>query len=77
MASTAPEPRGFRCGPKKIIMAKYLLVGENINWMAIMALVTFFLIFSLTLIMVFGRKSKQYDHVSSLPLDDKPQLPKE
>ena len=77
MANAAPKAKDFRCGAKKIIMAKYLLVGENINWMAIMALVTFFIIFSLSLIMVFGRKAKQYDHVSSLPLDDKPELPNE
>ena len=53
-------------------MAKYLLAGENIDWLAIMALLTFFIIFSLVVIMAFGRKSSQYDDLAKLPLEDHP-----
>ncbi|MGB3546945.1 MAG: hypothetical protein WBA17_08210 [Saprospiraceae bacterium] len=52
-------------------MAKYLLAGENINWLAILALLTFFIIFSLSLVMVLRRSAKSYDHQANLPLDDK------
>lgn len=51
-------------------MAKYLLSGEGINWLAIMALVTFFIIFTLVLIMVFGRNRQSYEEVAQLPLQD-------
>lgn len=51
-------------------MAKYLLTGEGINWLAIMALLTFFIIFSLVLIMVFGRSRQSYEEVAQLPLHD-------
>lgn len=59
-------------------MAKYLLTGEGINWLAIMALLTFFIIFSLVLIMVFGRSRQSYEEVAQLPLHDQiPNTPKE
>lgn len=51
-------------------MAKYLLVDANINWIAIMALLTFFFIFSLVLILVFGRKSENFSEVEQQPLHD-------
>lgn len=51
-------------------MAKYLLAGEDINWLAIMALLTFFLIFSLSLFMVIKRGSSSYREVAQLPLND-------
>lgn len=51
-------------------MAKYLLAGENINWLAIMALITFVIIFSLTLFMVIKRGSDSYKQVAELPLND-------
>lgn len=51
-------------------MAKYILAEAGINWLAIMALLTFFLIFSLTLIMVFGRGRRSYEQVEKQPLED-------
>jgi len=51
-------------------MAKYILADANINWLAIMALLTFFLIFSVTLIMVFGRGRRSYEEVEKQPLED-------
>jgi hypothetical protein len=51
-------------------MAKYLLAASDINWLAIMALLTFFFIFSLTLVMVIGRGRKSYEEVEQQPLKD-------
>ena len=51
-------------------MAKYILADSGINWLAIMALLTFFLIFSITLIMVFGRGRRSYEEVEKQPLED-------
>ena len=51
-------------------MAKYLLAGADINWLAIMALLTFFFIFSIVLIMVFGRGRGSYAEVEQQPLHD-------
>ena len=51
-------------------MAKYLLAGEDINWLAIMALLTFVLIFSLSLFMVIKRGRDSYNEVAQLPLND-------
>ncbi len=51
-------------------MAKYLLSGEGINWLAIMALLTFFIVFTLVLVMVFGRNRQSYEAVAQLPLED-------
>ena len=51
-------------------MAKYILADAGINWLAIMALLTFFLIFSITLIMVFGRGRRSYEEVEKQPLED-------
>ena len=52
-------------------MYKYILAeAGNINWMAIFALCTFFFIFSVSVIMVFGRSKKFVDKMAALPLDD-------
>lgn len=51
-------------------MAKYILEGAgNINWMAIFALVTFFLMFSISAVAVFRKKKSFIDKMASLPLD--------
>lgn len=51
-------------------MAKYLLEAANVNWLAIMALLTFFFVFSVALVMVIGRGSKSYEEVERQPLMD-------
>lgn len=51
-------------------MAKYLLADAGINWLAIFALLTFFIIFSIALIMVFGRGRRSYEIVERQPLED-------
>lgn len=51
-------------------MAKYLLAGSDINWLAIMALLTFFFIFTVVLLMVFGRGRESYAEVEQQPLHD-------
>ena len=52
-------------------MYKYILEGAgNINWMAIFALVTFFLIFSISAITVFRQKKSFIQKMAHLPLED-------
>lgn len=51
-------------------MAKYLLQDSGINWLAIMALLTFFFVFSVALVMVFRRGRGSYVEVSEQPLND-------
>ncbi len=51
-------------------MFKYLLEGNNINWMAIFALVTFFVIFLVSTIVVLGRNKAYTDKMANLPLED-------
>jgi hypothetical protein len=51
-------------------MAKYLLADSGINWLAIMALLTFFFIFSVALLMVFRRGRESYSEVEQQPLID-------
>ena len=52
-------------------MYKYLLEsGANINWMAIFALVTFVLIFLISVAVVFGRSKDFVDRMANLPLDE-------
>ncbi|MEL6273951.1 MAG: hypothetical protein AAFU03_02450 [Bacteroidota bacterium] len=58
-------------------MAKYLLAAENINWMAVFALLTFVFIFVLSVIMAFGKKKDSYQRIAQLPLDDTTTLPTE
>lgn len=51
-------------------MAKYILEAANVNWLAIMALLTFFFVFSVALVMVIGRGKKSYEEVERQPLVD-------
>ncbi|MEM1359041.1 MAG: hypothetical protein AAGF89_12620 [Bacteroidota bacterium] len=51
-------------------MAKYLLEAANINWLAIFALLTFVLVFSIALVLVFGRGRRSYERVEQQPLID-------
>lgn len=51
-------------------MAKYLLQDAGINWLAIMALLTFVIVFCLALVLVFGRKADSFSEVERQPLDD-------
>jgi|GEM_PF-2751363 hypothetical protein len=51
-------------------MAKYLLAGSDINWIAIMALLTFVFIFCVVLLMVLGRGRRSYAEVEQQPLHD-------
>lgn len=51
-------------------MYKYLLADNNINWMAIFALVTFFVMFLVTILAVLGRNKKFVDKMANLPLED-------
>lgn len=52
-------------------MYKYILdQAGDINWMAIFALSTFFIIFSISLILVLRKDKAQMQHMASLPLDD-------
>lgn len=52
-------------------MYKYILESAgNINWMALFALITFFIVFSLSIYMAFVKNGKELEHVASLPLED-------
>jgi hypothetical protein len=53
-------------------MFKQLLATSSgdINWMALFALVTFFLIFSIVLFQIIFQKKKYSDYMSQLPLGD-------
>jgi hypothetical protein len=51
-------------------MAKYLLQDAGINWLAIMALLTFVIVFCLALVLVLGRKADSFSEVAHQPLDD-------
>ena len=51
-------------------MAKYLLAGESINWLALFSLLTFVIIFVMALVLAFGRNRKRFDRIANLPLDD-------
>ncbi|PPK87602.1 cytochrome c oxidase cbb3-type subunit 3 [Neolewinella xylanilytica] len=51
-------------------MAKYLLQDAGINWLAILALLTFVIVFTLALIMVFARRKDSYRDVAQQPLKD-------
>jgi hypothetical protein len=51
-------------------MAKYLLQDAGIDWLAIMALLTFFFVFTVALVMAFGRSSASYRSVEEQPLRD-------
>ncbi len=51
-------------------MAKYLLQDAGINWLAILALLTFVFVFTVAIIMVFARKKDSYKKVEEQPLKD-------
>lgn len=51
-------------------MAKYLLAVNDINWLAILALLTFFFVFTVALVLVFFRKPGDFQEVSEQPLVD-------
>ena len=51
-------------------MAKYLLAGESINWLAVFALLTFMFIFIMAALLAYGKKKSRYAEMAALPLDD-------
>ena len=52
-------------------MAKYILEGAgSINWMAIFALITFFFVFAMSVILVFHKNKSEIERMENLPLDD-------
>ena len=53
-------------------MFKYILSsgGGDINWMAIFALLTFFVMFVLALVVVVGGSKKYMQHMAHLPLEE-------
>ena len=52
-------------------MYKYILQGAgDINWMALFALLTFFSIFVISVIAIFGKSKAYIEKMSNLPLDD-------
>ena len=52
-------------------MFKYILQGAgDINWMAILALVVFFVVFVVGSAWILTRKKDYVEKVSRLPLDD-------
>ncbi len=51
-------------------MYKHLLEGNNINWMAMFALITFFIIFLVSTIVILGRNKNYVDKMAHLPLED-------
>ena len=53
-------------------MYKYILASgeQSINWMAIFALVTFFALFVISAIAIWGRSKAYIQHMEALPLDD-------
>ena len=53
-------------------MFKHILASssENINWMAILALLTFVTIFTIALFQIFFQKKDFTDHMANLPLDE-------
>ncbi len=52
-------------------MAKYILErAGDIDWMALFALLTFFIIFSVSVIVLFMGNRRRFDHMARLPLDD-------
>ncbi len=52
-------------------MFKYILeTGGNINWMAILALVTFFSVFIISLYMVLVKSRAESERMANMPLED-------
>jgi hypothetical protein len=53
-------------------MFKHILAsgGDNINWMAIFSLITFFAMFTISIIAVWGKSKAYVQHMEELPLDE-------
>ena len=52
-------------------MYKYILESAgNINWMALFALITFFTLFLISVIVIFRKNKDHIYKMSHLPLDD-------
>jgi cbb3-type cytochrome oxidase subunit 3 len=53
-------------------MFKHILASSanEINWMAILALLTFVTIFLVGVVQIFFQKKAFIDHMANLPLDD-------
>ncbi|MBT8220961.1 MAG: hypothetical protein KJP00_14120 [Bacteroidia bacterium] len=52
-------------------MYKYILEqAENINWMALFALITFFIVFGIGVYLALRKDSAEIDRISDLPLAD-------
>ena len=52
-------------------MYKYILQqAGDINWMALFALLTFFSLFVISAIAIFGRSKAYIEKMSNLPLED-------
>jgi hypothetical protein len=50
-------------------MYKYILeTAGNINWMAVFALLTFFIVFSMSVYLAFIKNSEELREVANLPL---------
>lgn len=51
-------------------MFKHILANAgDINWMAIFALLTFFTMFVITIVAIFGTSRKHIDKMANMPLD--------
>ncbi|MCB0659052.1 MAG: hypothetical protein KDC57_23070 [Saprospiraceae bacterium] len=52
-------------------MFKYIINhAGNVNWMAILALLTFMTIFVMSVVLIFRKDKKYLDHMAHLPLDE-------
>lgn len=54
-------------------MFKHILAGSDINWMAIFALITFFALFAIALLLIFASDKKYFKRMANLPLDEEAQ----
>ncbi len=56
-------------------MYKYLLENAgDINWMALLALVTFVTVFLLGSVTALSRRKSHFQHMANLPLEDDDQM---
>ncbi len=52
-------------------MYKYILeTAGNINWMALFALLTFFIVFTMSIYLAFIKNNEELSEVANLPLAD-------
>ena len=52
-------------------MYKYILESAgNINWMALFALMTFFIVFTMSIYLAFIKNSEELREVANLPLEE-------